>query len=250
MCDSSVIPTVVMVESMEHSQDVERLFSWLKAPMVHYREFAPQIEVAEAVATWPVVHKAAVQTGVAPDTEPGPHGDAAVRERQARDRRFMPPTAARAIHDTPMPGTEAPHPTPGRLADVPAGEVPATAGQRAVAADEAARSGGQPSRETAEPEMAGFEEPAPAARPDTSRAAAARPVASGDRRGLFGGEYREGERDTRPSGRGAERTPERQDRSLEAVFSRLSGGGHDRLPDPRERARTTPGLGPVFGRLR
>ena len=98
-----------MVESMEHTQDVERLFSWLKAPMVHYREFAPQIEVAEAVATWPVVHKAAVQTGVAPDTEPGPHGDAGGRaSARRRDRRFMPAAAARAIHDTPLPGTEPP----------------------------------------------------------------------------------------------------------------------------------------------
>jgi hypothetical protein len=235
-----------MVESMEHSQDVERLFSWLKAPMVHYREFAPQVEVAEAVATWPVVHKTAVQTGVAPDTEPAPHGDAAVRERQARDRRFMPPAAARAIHDSPMPGTEAPHPTAGRLADVPAGEAPASAGQSAVAADQTDLSGrAPPSRGPVEPEMAGFDEPAAAAHPENRRPPA-RPPASGDRRGLFSGEYREGEGELRPAGRGADR----QDRSLEAVFSRLSGGGHDRLPDPRERARTTPGLGPVFGRLR
>src|SRR5436190_10044542 len=116
-----------MVESMEHTQDVERLFSWLKAPMVHYREFAPQMEVAEAVATWPVAHKTAVQTGLASDSEPGPHGDVAIRARQARDRRFMPPMAARAIHDSPMPGTEPPPPTPGRLADVPAAEAPAGA---------------------------------------------------------------------------------------------------------------------------
>ena len=40
-----------------------------------------------------------------------------------------------------------------------------------------------------------------------------------------------------------------EDRSLDAVFSRLSGG-RDRLPDPRSRARTNPGLGPVFRRLR
>ena len=40
-----------------------------------------------------------------------------------------------------------------------------------------------------------------------------------------------------------------QDR-LDAVFSRLPRAGGDRLPDPRERARTTPGLGSVFGRLR
>jgi hypothetical protein len=212
-----------MVESMEHTQDVERLFSWLKAPMVHYREFAPQIEVAEAVATWPVAHRAAVQTGLAPDTEPGPHGDAAARERQARDRRFMPPSAAQAIHDSPMPGTEPP-PTPGRLADVPAVEGGAFAAE--------------PVRE---PAISGFEDPAPAARP-----APARPAVASDRQGLFAGEYRERERDPRAAGRASDR----QDRSLQAVFSRLSGAAGERLPDPRERARTTPGLGPVFGRLR
>jgi hypothetical protein len=42
---------------------------------------------------------------------------------------------------------------------------------------------------------------------------------------------------------------DRQDRSLDAVFSRISGA-RDRLPDPRTRARTSPGLGGVFGRLR
>jgi hypothetical protein len=233
-----------MVESMEHTEDVERLFSWLKAPMVHYREFAPQIQVAEAVATWPAVHKAAVQTGVTPDGEPGPHGDAAVRERQARDRRFMPPAAARAIHDTPLPGTEPPPPTPGRLTDVSAAEAPAGVTERRAAAermDEPARPGtAQPSRDPGEPAMAGFDEPAPA-----TRSATARPAESGDRRGLFSGEYRERERDARPAGPAGDR----QDRSLDAVFSRLSGRG-DRLPDPRDRARTTPGLGSVFGRLR
>ncbi len=221
---------------MEHTQDVERLFSWLKAPMVQYREFAPQIEVADAVATWPVVHKAAVQTGVAPDDEPGPLGDAAARERQARDRRFMPPAAARAIHDSPMPGTEPPPPTPGRLADVPAPEQGAET------------TGARLSSREAEPAMAGFDEPAPA-----PRAAPSRPAHSSDRRGgLFAGEYREREpeRDLVPANRGADRAAERQERSLDAVFSRLSSGGRERLPDPRERARTTPGLGPVFRRLR
>lgn len=225
-----------MVESMEHTQDVERLFSWLKAPMVHYREFAPQIEVAEAVATWPVVHKAAVQTGVAPDSEPGPHGDAAARERQARDRRFMPVAAAQAIHDTPLPGTEPPHATPGRLADVPAAETGARPG---IA---------PPPHDPAEPTMAGFEDPAPAGGPEIGRPPPTRPAAGGDRRGLFAGEYRE--RDLQHDSRQRDRDPARQDRSLDAVFSRLSSGGRERLPDPRERARTTPGLGSVFGRLR
>src|SRR5688572_8966104 len=129
--------------------------------MVHYREFAPQMEVAEAVATWPAVHKTAVQTGVAPDDGPGPQGDAAARERQARDRRFMPPAAARAIHDDPMPGTEPPPPTPGRLADVPAPEQGAET------------AGAAPVRELGEPAMAGFDEPAP-----VPRAAPTRPPVS------------------------------------------------------------------------
>jgi hypothetical protein len=182
-----------------------------------------------------VAHRAAVQTGLAPDTEPGPHGDAAARERQARDRRFMPPSAAQAIHDSPMPGTEPP-PTPGRLADVPAVETVAGSGVRG------AETGGAFTAEAVrEPAISGFEDPAPAA-----RAAVARPAVASDRQGLFAGEYRERERDLPPAGRASDR----QDRSLQAVFSRLSGAGGERLPDPRDRARTTPGLGPVFGRLR
>jgi hypothetical protein len=228
-----------MVESMEHTQDVERLFSWLKAPMVHYREFAPQIEVAEAVATWPIAHRTAVQTGLASDSDPAPHGDAAVRERQARDRRFMPPAAARAIHDNPMPGTEPPPPTLGRLTDVPTAAATGAAARVAATTDVGMA---QPSRETGEPAIAGFDDPAP-----VIRSAPPHQDAAGDRRGLFAGEYRERERDLQPT----DRASGRQDRPLDAVFSRLSrGGGGDRLPDPRERARTTPGLGPVFGRLR
>ena len=69
---------------MDHSEDVERLFSWLKAPQVHYREFAPQRELAEAVATWPVVHRAAVQAGVAAADEPAPEGDTDLPELGTR----------------------------------------------------------------------------------------------------------------------------------------------------------------------
>src|SRR5260370_1311207 len=88
---------------MDHVEDVERLFSWLKAPMVHYREFAPQREVAEAVATWPIAHRAALQTGIAAGDEPAPQGRTAARERIARDSRSL-PTAAQAIEQNPPPG--------------------------------------------------------------------------------------------------------------------------------------------------
>ena len=241
-----------MVESMEHSQDVERLFSWLKAPMVRYREFAPQLEVAEAVATWPVAHRTAVQTGLASDREPGPQGDAAVRERQARDRRFMPVSAAEAIHDTPLPGTEPPHATPhataGRLSDVPAEDAAGRPGTFAGREDGPRSDMALPSGEAVEPIMAGFDEPAPAIRPETGRPPQTRSAAGDDRRGFFAGEYRD--REPQRDQQQGDRRPARQDRSLDAVFSRLSSGGRDRLPDPRERARTTPGLGSVFGRLR
>src|SRR2546423_1892994 len=69
---------------MDKVEDVERLFSWLKAPMVHYREFAPEREIADAVATWPAAHRAAVQTGVAAESEPpggGPPGGGRVAGR-------------------------------------------------------------------------------------------------------------------------------------------------------------------------
>ena len=68
---------------MGHSEDVERLFSWLKAPMVHYREFAPQTELAEAAATWPLVHKMAVESGMAAE-QLAPLGNVAAKAHRAR----------------------------------------------------------------------------------------------------------------------------------------------------------------------
>jgi len=228
-----------MVENMDHTEteDVERLFSWLKAPMVHYREFAPQAELADAVATWPIVHKAAVQTGVAGEEEPAPHGDRVVKERMARDRMAMPAAAARAIRETPLPGTEAASeavPPPNRPADD--GLAPQAVERPPVAP-------------AARPAAPSPEPTARTAAPPPRQAQSAVPPQSayypgGGRGALFGGEYRGREREM-PQ----QPVADRQDRSLDAVFTRLSGG-RDRLPDPRERARTTPGLGSVFGRLR
>ncbi|MGH7094929.1 MAG: BcsR/BcsP family cellulose biosynthesis protein, partial [Stellaceae bacterium] len=47
---------------MDQGDDVERLFSWLKTPDLRYREFADEREVADAVATWPVLRRAAAET--------------------------------------------------------------------------------------------------------------------------------------------------------------------------------------------
>jgi hypothetical protein len=205
---------------MDHAEDVERLFSWLKAPMVHYRDFAPRIEVAEAMATWPIVHKAAVQTGIAAEEEPAPHGDVAARERIARERMTM-PAVAPAIPESPPPGTAAAatgEPAPAELA--PAELAPAGLGS--------------------EPEL----QPLPRETVASEGTPAARHHPSPERGALFGGEYRGVEREAQPS-----RVADRHERSLDAVFARLSGTP-ERLPDPRSRARTTPRLGAFFGRVR
>jgi hypothetical protein len=242
---------------MDHSEDVERLFSWLKAPQVHYREFAPQREVADAVATWPVVHRTAVQTGVAAANEPAPEGDAAAKERIARDRMTLPTPpvqhVATGAAEEPAVLPEAQMST-GRADDRRHAEFGEYAPSESAAADQPVAGAAATPDEAGEPAIAGFEQPATsrspraAQRPQGYEPGAAEPARhypAPERGALFHGEYRGREGAARPAAGVADRQP----RSLDAVFSRL-GGGRDRLPDPRARARTSPGLGPVFNRLR
>lgn len=245
---------------MAYSEDVDRLFSWLKAPALHYREFAPQREVAEAVATWPVAYRAAVQSGVAAEQALPPQGDSIAKERLARDRMTLPtrpvqhlPSAEAAPYEPPPePPVEAapeanpqPGPSPG-LGGEAAAERPAAPQQWASPERREA-----PPVAAGEPEMTGFEPPPrqPAPRPMPPQPRAGEPAryhpAARERTPLFAGEYRPRQHD----GQRDDRVADRHDRSLNAVFSRLAGG-RDRLPDPRARARTNPGLGPVFNRLR
>jgi hypothetical protein len=237
---------------MDHSEDVDRLFSWLKAPQVHYREFAPQRELAEAVATWPMVHRAAVETGIAAADEAAPEGAAVAKERLARDRMTLPTPPVQHVATGPAatqgePPEAAAAPPPPEWAETGHHEPDETP----IAVEPAPRAAAQ--HEGSEPVTEDFEQPgappprstpAPGERYETRAAEPARHYPSAGREALFSGEYRGGER-LRPAARGADR----QDRSLDAVFSRL-GGGRDRLPDPRARARTSPGLGHVFNRLR
>jgi hypothetical protein len=121
----------------------------------------------------------------------------------------------------------------------------------------------------APPPVSGFDEPAAEPgprrgmplreeRPREMAPARTQPAAySSDRSALFHGEQvaRGREFSPAPSPPPSRRPAERQDRSLDAVFSRLSGPrergpDRDRLPDPRNRSRTSPGLGGVFDRLR
>src|SRR4051794_29144806 len=103
---------------MDESNDVDRLFSWIKAPMVRYRDFTPKVEVAEAVSTWPMVHKAAVETGKASAGDAMPRGDSLAHQRIARERMTMPELVAKALHEAPLsrkvavPEANAPHAMP------------------------------------------------------------------------------------------------------------------------------------------
>ncbi len=290
--------TVAVVERMDNAEDVERLFSWLSAPMVHYREFAPKVDVAEAVAAWPLAHRAAAESGM----DVGgvvPHGGAAAHERVARDQMGLPAIVAQALHDNAGAAppnlaptiVDRPRATTDGLVAALGQRVHATNLERAEGIHAAVPTEPLPPaplppappppapppapplirREAAappvEPVIAGFEEPTPAAPPlqsrssslppliqdqprrgrqepdPPSRAPAAAPGAPDGDRGLFRDEPRA--RDDRAAGQIADR----QDRSLGAVFDRLSGG-RERLPDPRNRGRTAPGLGSIFNRPR
>ena len=288
--------------------------------MVQYREFTPQVERQEAVATWPLVHKAAVETGLASPEEAVPHGDYLAHQRIERGRMGLGELAARAIQETPLtrhvvvpeaneprampssdrlvaalgqrvqaakvereagirrdPGDLPPiEPIPGvipsrRVSSQPAmtrmpvdpatsqaqpAYVPSAPGSRAaaeiaaereIAAAEPAMSGFDESQRTAAavPPYAGARRQQRAEMPPLPARERPAPYPAPDRSGLFSGEYRGREREARQ----AARVADRQDRSLGAVFTRLSGQ-RDSLPDPRSRGRTSPGLGSVFSRLR
>lgn len=106
------------------------------------------------------------------------------------------------------------------------------------------------------PSPASAQPPAPPPRP--SAPPAAPPVAASAGGGLLGGAYRESGTNghsgasAAPADQPPAPGPDNQqtsERSLDAVFGRLSGG-RSRLPDPRERLRHIPGLGPPAGRPR
>jgi hypothetical protein len=94
----------------------------------------------------------------------------------------------------------------------------------------------------------------PPAEPAAAPAPPAPPPPPQPAAGLLGGAYRESETNghaagTAPPAQPAPAEPQqRGERSLDAVFGRLAG--RNRLPDPRDRLRHIPGLGPPAGRSR
>jgi hypothetical protein len=231
---------------MDQPSDVQRLFSWLKTQDLQYREFAATREVKDVVATWPALHEAAAGTGRPADVPP-PTGPEIARERIAHETMPMPPAAAEAIKAEP-PTVVPPQPLAGsRLLSALGRRLQATrtepptpgeatvheplAATRPPAPDAAAAtSTPQPSLPGLAPERPTTERPAPSRPAQGERAQSGR---------FFSGAYA-----------GGERSGARRGHSLEAVFSRLSGGRSRSLPDPRDRSRASPGLGSVFDRLR
>jgi hypothetical protein len=214
---------MVIIRLMDHEDDVERLFSWLQTPELRYREFAGAREIIDSAVTWPL----------RPNT-----GEAEIFPEQ---------TLAPTVEHPGAPVTsfepDVVH-GPAMIAPtiMPAGESVSPSGPSGPFALGVGGRGGLHRTETVAPS-----EPPPLM---TQTPAPPRPVpdpVAGD--GSLGGTYRDsGENVSVPDQPPPQTEPGNQ-RSLDAVFNRLAGT-RERLPDPRDRLRHIPGLGPPAGRPR
>jgi len=203
---------------MDHDDDVERLFSWIRTPDLHYREFASERDVADAVEAWPVPRNAADQTGHRPrdaeadgaPTSPAPQRTALGGRLASlfRHREPPPPPEPPPVYRQPETHEPPPEHPVDEAAWVPEPPRPSPIFARLRPAAEPASVQVPPS----DADYQGFEEdgaePAVAETADPSEA-----------------------------------------RSLDAIFSRLS---HPAPTAPQERngAAVGVGLGSVFRRLR
>lgn len=228
-------------EEMNRDDDVERLFSWLQTPDLRYREFAGAREVTDTVmllqgrANTPEIeamssesfpqepnptvnHGFQTEEVIVPPPPLGPPmREAVVRETVTRET----VTREAAIRE---PAMIAPTATPTSVAET---------GPFALGA--AGRDASRPPEITQPPQPMAprqIEPPPPAS-------------TAGAGRDPLGGSSRENE-EGQDAASASEPQP-RQGRSLDAVFGRL---GNSRPPDPRERLRHIPGLGPPAGRPR
>jgi hypothetical protein len=217
---------------MDHNDDVEHLFSWLQTPELRYREFAGAREIVDTVVTLPARPNTAEaetfpEQTLAPAVEP---------------RTLEPPT----VEHLGAPAASEPVVVhgPAMIAPtiMPAGESVSPSGPSGPFALGVGGRGGLHRTETVAPS-----EPPPLM---TQTPAPPRPVpdpVAGD--GSLGGTYRDsGENVSVPDQPPPQTEPGNQ-RSLDAVFNRLAGT-RERLPDPRDRLRHIPGLGPPAGRPR
>ncbi|HTZ37439.1 MAG TPA: hypothetical protein VMB84_15510 [Stellaceae bacterium] len=226
---------------MDHDDDVEHLFSWLQTPELRYREFAGAREITDVVVSSQGRANTASAEAVAVQPAPAP---------------AAPPPLEPIARAEPVvergPATIAPVPMAPDAAASAAGDSPfalGAAGRSAlrrpeapVAAEPSAAPRAMPAApmRTAAP-AAPAPTPAPPPPPQPAAPPSSPQPAGG---GLLGGADSPGNGTTPPP----EAEP-RSQRSLDAVFSRLAGG-RSQLPDPRERLRHIPGLGPPPNRPR
>ena len=95
---------------MKSDDDVEKLFSWLQTPEIHYREFADAREIADTLPTERTRPKTAEHPRPPPETlqvdELVPGHDQAVRSESAPPpvpQRHEPATAARPANEAEPP---------------------------------------------------------------------------------------------------------------------------------------------------
>lgn len=211
---------------MDRDDDVERLFSWIKTPDLHYREFAGEREVADAVATWPAPRDAVTEPSHPrePDEpsyehEPPPEPAPRPAARAPLGDRLTSLFVHRERSPEPPVGRP---PEPPTVQQEPAGEVPW--------APEPPPPPPRPSPVFARLEPAPPPEPEPVPAPPAEN------------------EFRGFEEPQAPPP-AAEPAQAGQQRPLGAILSRVAHPS----PTPRDdrgRAAGAPGLGPVFRRLR
>lgn len=230
-------------EQMNQDDDVERLFSWLQTPDLRYREFAGAREVTDTVvlyqghANTPEIEALSSESlPQEPDPAADPYGYQT--EEAIVPPPLAPPMRQAVIRETVTRETvtrEAAVREPAMIAPTVIPAAPAVeTGPFALGA--AGREASRP------PEIA---RPSQAAAPPEAPSPPPAPIVRAGG-GLLGGAYREGEEGGQDA-TSSNASQQQQARSLDAVFGRL---GNSRPPDPRERLRHIPGLGPPASRPR
>jgi hypothetical protein len=236
---------------MDRDDDVERLFSWIKTPDLHYREFAAEREVADAVATWPAPRDAVTEPSHPGEPhEPETHYEPGAQyehdphyEREARYEG----------EDQPSYDPGAPEIEPRRAGRMPLGErLSSLFGHREPPPEPPVARPQAPPPPMPE-EVAGEGQWAPESPQPAPVFARLQPAPSADPNPAPPAESAENEyrgfEEPAAAPPAAEPAHADEKRSLDAIFSRVAHPA-PAPRDDRKRTSAAPGLGPVFRRLR
>jgi hypothetical protein len=234
-------------EEVKRDDDVERLFSWLQTPDLRYREFAGAREVTDTVmmlhspANTPEIEAMSSESfPQEPNRTADPHGFQ-TEEVIVPPPPLGPPMREAVVRETVTRETvtrEAAIREPAMIAPTAMPTSVAETGPFALGA--AGRDVSRPPEITQPPQPVALprvEPPAPQSGPTPTVHAGGDPLGGSSREAGGGGQ----------DAASSSEPQQRQARPLDAVFGRL---GNSRPPDPRERLRHIPGLGPPTGRSR